>query len=176
MFKPQSLQSLAVQYLSRREYSRSELARKLAQPSAAAIKQSRLAPDLAQPKSPSVDEINAVLDELEKQDYLNDARFALSLVHRKAGKLGASRLMQELSQHKLDSTVASELSNQLKSSEQLRCFEAWSQRFSHKDLSNLDPLSAHAAKDKQMRFLIARGFASDAVRKVLRGWKPEDEE
>lgn len=170
-----TLQALAVQYLSRREYSRSELARKLAQPSAAALRQAKLAPDSPKPDIPSADDINTVLDELQKQDFLNDARFALSLVHRKAGKLGTSRLMQELSQHKLDATVASELATQLKSSELARCHEAWAQRFAHKDLSNMDALAAHAAKDKQMRFLIARGFASDAVRKVLRGWRPEDE-
>ena len=169
-----TLQSLAVRHLSRREYSRSELARKLAQPTAAALRAARLEPDAPKPVRPSAEEINAVLDQLQAQNLQSDARFALSLVHRKAGKLGTSRLMQELSQHKLDASVASELASQLAGSELTRCFEAWAQRFSHKDLSHLDPLALRAAQDKQMRFLMARGFASDAVRKVLRGWQPEE--
>lgn len=170
-----SLQSVAVRLLSRREYSRSELARKLAQPTPAALRAAKLDPEASKPKRPSTEEIERVLDGLQAQNLQNDARFALSLVHRKASKLGASRLMHELSQHKLEANVASELATQLKGSELTRCYEAWSQRFGHKELTGLDAQAAQAAKDKQMRFLIARGFASDAVRKVMRGWQPEDE-
>jgi regulatory protein len=173
--KPQSLQSLAIQYLARREYSRAELSRKLAQPSAAVLRHAKQTPDAEPFLKPSAQEVNAVLDDLERQGFLNDARFALSLLHRKAGKLGAARLMQELSQHKLAPTVASELSRQLKDTELARCHAAWQQRFGHKHLTSLDVTLAQSVRDKHMRFLLARGFASDAVRKVLAGWQPEDE-
>lgn len=173
--KQHSLQALAVQYLSRREYSRAELSRKLAQPSAAVLRAAKQNPDTPLLSKPSAQDISAVLDGLEQQGFLNDARFALSLLHRKAGKLGAARLMQELSQHKLAPDVASELSSQLKSTELARCHAAWSQRFGHKDLTTLDAVLVQSARDKQTRFLLARGFASTAVRKVLAGWQPEDE-
>ncbi|MBA5828025.1 RecX family transcriptional regulator, partial [Escherichia coli] len=68
--KPQrSLKGRALGYLSRREYSRTELARKLA-------------PYVGEDES-----VEPVLDALEQEGWLSDARFAESLVHRRASRV-----------------------------------------------------------------------------------------
>ena len=76
--QPLSLKARALGYLSRREHSRAELRRKLAQ------------------HAESAEEVDALLDWLERENWLSNARFAESVVHRRAGRYGTARLMQEL--------------------------------------------------------------------------------
>lgn len=157
-----------MQLLSKREYSRIELARKLAQ-TQAPWRSSQVDGELTElPKPVSASEVAEVLDDLERQGFLNDARFALSLVHRKSQKLGAARVLRELTAHQLDAQTTGELTTQLKASEQSRCDAAWRNRFGHHDLAGLDSVAAQAAWAKQMRFLQARGFAHEAIRSTLK--------
>ena len=86
--KGPSLKMRAVGYLSRREHAREELARKLA----------AYAEDAA--------EVDAVLDALEKEGWLSTERFAQSLVHRRASRQGAARIVQELRQHGVDDNAS----------------------------------------------------------------------
>ncbi len=170
-----SLKNRAVDYLSRRDYSRSELAAKLAQPSYAARQYAAMR-QAAMPEPPSARQIDAVLDDLAQQGFLNDVRFAQGLAQRSASKHGTARVMAALSKHGLDSATTSGLAAQLKTSELPRCFEVWSKRFASVDLADLrdtDYCAAQAALAKQSRFLMQRGFSPDAVRKVLGGWKPD---
>lgn len=137
-----SLKARAVGYLSRREHARNELARKL------------------QAYSEDPDEINAVLDALEKEGWLSTERFALSLVNRRASKQGAARIVQELRQHGVDDVQVAHLRETLKDTEFDRAREVWRKRFSEKPLDR-------AAYAKQARFLASRGFAHDVIRKLL---------
>ena len=137
-----SLKARAVDLLSRREHSRLELARKLA----------RYAEDAT--------EVDAVLSDLESQGLLSNDRFANSLVHRRAGKLGTSRIVQELRQHGVSAEQVAELRGSLRESEESRARAVWQKRYGKA------PADA-AERAKQMRFLAARGFGTDTIRKIM---------
>lgn len=140
--KGPSLKMRAVGYLSRREHARDELARKLA------------------PHAEDPDEVERVLDALEKEGWLSTERFAQSLVHRRASRQGAARIVQELRQHGVDDTQVSELREQLRATEYPRALEVWQKRFGAKP-------EDRAAYAKQARFLASRGFAHDVIRRIL---------
>ena len=140
--KGPSLKMRAVGYLSRREHAREELARKLA------------------PHAEDPAEVDAVLDALEKEGWLSTERFAQSLVHRRASRQGAARIVQELRQHGVDDTQVAELREQLRATEYERALEVWKKRFDAKP-------EDRAAYAKQARFLASRGFAHDVIRRIL---------
>lgn len=140
--KGPSLKMRAVGYLSRREHARAELARKLV------------------PYAEDAAEIESVLDALEKEGWLSTERFAQSLVHRRASRQGAARIVQELRQHGVDDNQVAELRDQLRATEYDRALEVWKKRFSARP----DDRAAYA---KQARFLASRGFAHDVIRRIL---------
>jgi regulatory protein len=152
-----SLKARAVGYLSRREYARSELARKLK-------------PYLESDGDHGDDEkrLEAVLDDLEREGWLSTDRFAKSLVHRRSSKQGTSRIVQELRQHGVAEDQISELRDTLRSSEYERASAVWQKRYGEKPADR----SAYA---KQARFLAARGFAHDVIRRVLGSGGGDDE-
>ena len=137
-----SLKARAVGYLSRREYARNELARKL------------------RPYAEDAAEIDPVLDALEKEGWLSTARFAQSLVHRRAGRQGTARIVQELRQHGVADDQVAELREELRATEYQRAQDVWRKRFSEKPADRNDYA-------KQARFLAGRGFAHDVIRRVL---------
>ena len=79
-----SLKARALRYLSAREHSRLELARKLAR------------------YAEETDDIEALLDWLETSKFLSSTRFAESLINRLAERFGASRILMELESHQID--------------------------------------------------------------------------
>ncbi|MDM9558686.1 recombination regulator RecX [Bordetella petrii] len=137
-----SLKARAVGYLSRREYARNELARKL------------------QPYAGEGDDIDAVLDALEKEGWLSTERFAHSLVHRRAGRQGTARIVQELRQHGVAEEQVAQLRDDLRATEYQRALEVWRKRFAGKP-------AERAEYAKQARFLAGRGFAHDIIRRLL---------
>jgi regulatory protein len=142
-FQP-SLKGRALRLLSQREHTRRELERKLArfeeEPGA-----------LAQ-----------ALDELQARGLLDERRAAESLAHRRASHLGVARLRQEMQDKGLDRELIAQTLAGLQDSEETRARQVWQRRF---DAAPLD------AKDRarQARFLLARGFPGDVVRRVLGG-------
>jgi regulatory protein len=143
-----SLKGRALGYLSRREYSRAELARKL------------------KPYVEETDSLETVLDALEVENWLSDSRFAQSLVHRRSSKLGASRILGELKQHALDQTLVEDAKAQLRDTELARAQAVWSKKF-----GELPQTPAERAK--QMRFLASRGFSGSTIGKILKGLDEE---
>ncbi|MCS0590560.1 recombination regulator RecX [Massilia norwichensis] len=144
-----SLKARALKYLSMREHSRIELGRKL----------SRYAEE--------GDDVEALLDFLEKNNWLSQERFAESLVHRRAGRYGNSRVLAELQQHGLKGEELDELKSGLKETEVARAREVWRRKF------NRVPQDAEE-RSKQMRFLMARGFSQGAIRSALQGSDDDD--
>jgi len=132
-----------------REHSRIELGRKL----------SRYAEE--------GDDVEALLDFLEKNNWLSQERFAESLVHRRAGRYGNSRVLAELQQHGLKGEELDELKSGLKETEVARAREVWRRKF------NRVPQDAEE-RSKQMRFLMARGFSQGAIRSALQGSDDDD--
>jgi regulatory protein len=139
-----SLKMRAADYLSRREHSRVELARKLAR------------------WSEDRDEIDAVLDALTREGWMSTERFVQSVVHRRASRQGTSRIVQELRQHGVDNAEIEAVKPALQASEFARAQEVWRKRFG-------DTPPDREGWAKQARFLAARGFSHDVIRRVLGG-------
>ena len=151
-----SLKACALQWLAQREQSRVELRRKLLRRARA----EPLAESLAEGRAEGITErVEAVLDWLESHGYLSAERFVESRVHARAGRFGNLRIRQELQQHQLG--LSGELAKTLGESEIDRARAVRARRFAEV------PRDA-AERAKQARFLIGRGFSSDAVRAALR--------
>lgn len=141
--QPLSLKGRALRLLAGREHSRTELERKLAE----------------HEEEPG--QLARTLDELQAKGFISEQRVIESVVHRRAARFGAARIRQELSGKGLDAQAVSEALSGLKASEFERAREVWQRKF-----------GAGAATDpkeraRQGRFLLARGFASEVVRRVL---------
>ncbi|UHL65049.1 recombination regulator RecX [Paralcaligenes sp. KSB-10] len=137
-----SLKARAVGFLSRREHSRLELERKLA----------------AHTDDPA--ELQRVLDELEREQWLSNERFAQALMHRKAARQGTALIMQELKRHGLADEQVSALRTSLQSTEVERARGVWAKKFSQ---------APQNAKEyaRQFRFLASRGFSANCLRQIL---------
>ena len=140
-FQP-SLKGRALRLLSQREHSRAELERKLA------------------PHAQEPGELTQALDELQARDFINDGRAIESVIHRRAGKLGASRIKQELAAKGLSGEAVAEAMDQLKATELERAREVWRKKFG-------TPAQDAQVRSKQIRFLISRGFTAEVVRRVV---------
>jgi len=140
-----SLKGRALRLLSGREQSRIELERKLA----------------AHEEQPG--QLAAVLDELEAKDFISATRVIESVINRRQARLGASRIKRELQGKGIDAEAVAEAMNGLKATELERAREVWRKKFDSKTDAGTSP----ADKAKQMRFLAARGFGADAIRRVV---------
>lgn len=151
-----SLKGRGLQILAQREHSRSELRRKLM------VHARKPAGEGETPVDPDVaaEQVEAVLDWLQANRYLSEERFAESRIHARAGRYGNLRIQQELAQHGV--ALSAEAVQQLKGSEAVRAREVWARKFDH-------PPQDAAERARQMRFLAARGFSGDAIRRALQG-------
>jgi regulatory protein len=142
--KPElSLRVRAMRYLARREHSRAELHAKL------------------QPYVQEGEDLDAVLDELEKRNWLSDARAATQWVDAKRGRFGTQRIAHELRQKGIAEDLIAETLPQLKETELDAAREVWHRKF------GIQPQDAKE-KAKQVRFLQSRGFSMDVIFKVLK--------
>lgn len=139
-----SLKMRAIGYLSRREYSRAELARKLA------------------PFIEEGDALDPLLDSLEREGWLSDARFAESVMNRRSGRMGASRIVSELRQHGLDGALIDSVGSQLRDTERARALAVWRKKFGALPQSPVE-------RAKQARFLAMRGFSRATISQILKG-------
>ena len=145
-----SLKGRALRYLSQREHSRFELRRKLCK------------------YAEEGDDVDALLDFLEKNNWVSQERFAESLVNRKASSYGDSRVMAELKSHGLTGEALVEIKANLSDSETARAVEVWQRKFGTVAVDA-------AARAKQMRFLLQRGFSQRAARVAMQGSPADDE-
>ena len=142
--KAPSVKARAVSLLAQREYSRQELTDKLTAAQA------------------SPEEVEQALAQLEAKGLVNDARVVETLVNRRSGKLGASRLRQELQAKGVSAELVAETMTGLKGTELARAKAVWQKKFGQ--------LAATSAeRNKQARFLASRGFSGDVVRQVVAG-------
>lgn len=137
-----SLKGRALRYLAAREHSRSELERKLA------------------PFEETPGQLAQVLDDLQAKDFISEARVVESVIHRRAGRFGASRIRHELLNKGLDTERVADAMDALKSTELERARDIWRRKFG-------EPAPDAAGRAKQMRFLAARGFSGDVIRRVV---------
>ena len=145
---PLSLKGRALRYLSQREHSRLELARKLAR------------------YAEEGDDVNALLDSLEKNNWLSQERFSESLIHRRSARFGNSRIVAELQSHGVGGEALQELKAGLNDSETARACDIWQRKFG-------EVAADLAGRSKQVRFLMQRGFSQKAIRAAIKGELPE---
>ena len=137
-----SLKARALRYLSAREHSRIELARKLAR------------------YAQETDNVEQLLDTLEAAKLLSQARFCDSLINRRATRFGNSRILAELRSHGVGGDALAEVKTGLADGETARACEVWQRKFG---VTATDA----AGRAKQMRFLLQRGFSHKAVRAAM---------
>lgn len=143
MDKP-SLKGRALRLLSTREHSRAELERKL------------------QSFEEEPGTLARALDELQEKGFINEQRVLESVIYRRAGKLGTTRIKQELQSKGLDPVAVSEALAGLQASERERAQAVWQKKFG---------APPQDAKDlaRQLRFLASRGFGAEVIRRVVGG-------
>ena len=137
-----SLKGRALRYLAGREHSRAELERKLA----------------VHEETPG--QLAQVLDELQAKDFISEGRVVESVINRRAARFGASRIKYELLNKGLAAEAVADAVASLKGSELERAREIWRKKFD-------GPALDAAGRAKQMRFLAARGFDGDVIRRVV---------
>ncbi|MDC8770107.1 recombination regulator RecX [Roseateles albus] len=155
--KPLSLKMRAISLLSQREHSRVELRRKLQNIQRKAAPAAEGEPSLVMDAQA---ELDLLLDWLQAQGYLSDQRFVESRVHARASRYGNLRIKQELAQHGL--SLSAEAMSELKAAELERAKIIYLRKFG----AHAPPDAA--AKAKQIRFMTARGFSPETIRKLLR--------
>ena len=186
-----SLKGRALQLLAQREQSRAELRRKLlpyaaledlSMASAAAEAPSSAGPlyggsdrstsgrrpSPVLPQRPTlrqagalpaaVARVDALLDWLEANRHLSESRFVESRIHSRAARYGDLRIRHELAQHQID--LPAEAARALQGSERARAAAVWQRKFGQ-------PPPDAATRARQMRFLAARGFSAETVRRVV---------
>lgn len=146
-----SLKMRAIDCLSRREYSRAELTRKLA------------------PFVEEGDALDPLLDSLEREGWLSEARFAESVMNRRSARMGSTRIVSELRRHGLDDTLIESVGSKLRETERARALAVWRKKFGQLPGSPADRM-------KQARFLAMRGFSHATIAQILKGdddWSDE---
>jgi len=139
-----SLKGRALRLLSGREYSRFELERKL------------------QRFEEAPGSLALALDDLQAKGFISEQRVVESVVNRRAAKLGATRIRQELQAKGLDPQAVSDAVAELRGTELVRARAVWQKKF------GLAPEDA-AERARQMRFLASRGFGGDTIHQVMSG-------
>ncbi len=139
-----SLKARALRYLSAREHSRLELQRKLAK------------------YAQEGDDIEALLDSLERANFLSSERFSESLVHRRSARYGNSRILAELQSHGIQKEALQDIQQQLGDDELSRAQQLWQRKFG-------EVAQDAQTRAKQMRFFLQRGFSMRTISQVLRG-------
>ena len=132
----------AIAMLARREHSRSELRGKLR----------RFTADAG-----TIDE---VLDAMQAGDYLSDERTAASISRVRGARYGSLRVANDLRSKGIGGELVTATLAALKSTEAGRAQALWQNKFG-------EPPANANERARQMRFLQARGFASDLIRKTV---------
>ena len=138
-----TLKARALRLLARRDCTRQELAQRLA------------------PHAADEAELEAVLDECARRGWLDEARALEAHLHRRAGERGLALLQAELRARGFgDEVLLEQAAARLRATEAERAQAAWKRRF------GTAPRDA-AERARQLRFLLARGFAPELARRTV---------
>ncbi len=146
-----SLRAQALTLLARREYSRHELALRLAR------------------YTENADEIPPLLDDLEQRGWLSEARVVEQVLASRRRRFGSRKITQELQQKGLSDEAIARARETLKASELDTAREIWRRKFP------VPPANA-GERARHMRFLQGRGFSVDVIRKVVSGKRDDGDE
>jgi regulatory protein len=140
---PLNLRARALKALARREHTRQELQAKL------------------QPFAEDPDELEPLLDDLEKRGWLSEARFVEQLTTVRRRRFGAARILHELREKGVSETGLAAAQSQMKDGEVDAARAVWKKKF-----GSLPTTLEERAK--QSRFLAGRGFSAEVVHAVLK--------
>lgn len=178
------LKARALQWLAQRDHSRHELGERLhhwvraqqrvsafVRPAASLAETTAEPPDerRAEPSAtrlvagaalPGPQDIEPLLDALQAEGLLSDARFVEGRIHARAARFGQRRIQQELRQHGVQ--MPADWADALRSTEFQRACDLWSRR------CGVVAAARSAEEARQARFLAGRGFSADTVRAVLK--------
>ena len=144
-----SLRARALDILSRREVSRQQLYRKLA------------------PYAEDPDELEAVLAEFAERNWQSDQRYAEAYIHSKSQKHGTQRLKQALAAQGIDEALIREHLPDARA-EQAHANQVLRKKYPA-------PPADYAEKQKQLRFLVYRGFDLDTANHAVKhAWDDGD--
>lgn len=138
-----SLKARAIGMLARREHARAELRRKLV---------AHAGPG---------DDVDAVLDLLEGEGLLSDARYSEQMALRHRGRHGASRLQQKLRGNGVSEAAMQPVVAAARADEPAQALAVLRRKFSA-------PPGDSNEWARQARYLQNRGFGSDVIRLALR--------
>lgn len=141
----------AITYLSRREYSRAELKAKLINGFDAHYTSTDHHEAL----------IEQILNELERSNWQSDERYAAQISKVKGERFGVARLKHEFKQKGLDDSLVQQELATLKATEFERAQEIWRKKFG----TAPDDLKEKA---RQVRFMASRGFGYEIVSKIIK--------
>ncbi|MFZ6864514.1 recombination regulator RecX [Undibacterium sp. Ji67W] len=145
-----SLKGRALRYLSMREHSRIELARKLSV------------------YAEEGDDIEAVLAWLEASNFMSAERFSDSLVNRRSARFGNQRILAELQSHQMNDVEIRRVKENLVETEAARAINVLHRKFPRA------PVDQHE-RMKQSRFLQQRGFSGKAIQQAMRVPREDDQ-
>lgn len=137
----------AADALSRRDYSKKELTQKLKR-------------GLKEDENP--DEVDKAIERLEDLGYLSDARFAENRARVRASSLGNARIRRELRQTGVSDEKVQAAMETIEEPEDVRAYRVWARRYSELPTDRKE-------RDRQIRYLLYRGFGMDSINRVLRG-------
>ena len=143
MKRERSLRERALGFLARREHSRAELRRKLA------------------PHAETPEQLDALLDDLVQRKLLSEARFAEARAHVMSRKFGAARIEHDLRAKGISEAEAASAVREARITEFDRALEVWRRKFGAPALDLIE-------RARQARFLLARGFSTDVINRILR--------
>jgi regulatory protein len=138
-----ALRGKALRLLARRERSRAELAR------------------LLDPQGANASEVSAVLDVLQQDGSLSDVRLAEHVLRAQRPRRGALRIRHEMARRGLPAEVITSATNGLEDGDLAAAFALWQKRFGQ-------VAAERAERERQLRFLLNRGFSRSTALKVLR--------
>ncbi|MBY0463778.1 MAG: recombination regulator RecX [Burkholderiales bacterium] len=144
-----TLRGRALRCLAQREHSRVELAGKL------------------RPHAASPGELDALLDDLAANGWLDDQRASDSLVRRQSERFGAARIRRDMQAKGLPPDLVATAIADLQGSELARARTVWLKKFGV-------PAQTPSERAKHMRFLLGRGFSASIASRVVSGRASDD--
>ena len=139
---PSEIRTRALNFLARREYSRSELAARLAE------------------KDADRETIDAVLGELEQAGWLSDKRYVEQVLNARLGRYGREHVVHELRAKGVSEILIEDALPSIMEAENDALRSVWEKKFGEKP-ANRKELA------RQVRFLQSRGFSLGEILKLI---------
>ena len=138
--------------MGKRDYSRMELRKKIL--------------SYSESLEISKTDLELILDELEKKDWLSDDRFSEQFVSTKKRKFGTKKITHELKMRGVDESIITRVIKEIKNDEFFLAKQIWERKF------NQIPVTIDE-KAKQIRFMQSRGIEPSIIHQILSGKSPE---